>query len=91
MNSVFNFIFYLDQIAFPDFQAGAMEHWGKQKTFQLCNYLNKLNCFNKKNLGFVGYKETNLLYSETKNTLADKQAVAMVIAHEIAHFVSMVN
>jgi aminopeptidase N len=38
--------------------------------------------------GIVGYRETSLLYSDSRNTLSNKQSVAMVIAHEISHFVS---
>ena len=53
----------IDHIAFPDFQAGAMENWG-----------------------LVGYKESNLFFSESRNTEAGKQGVAAIIAHETSHF-----
>ena len=36
--------------------------------------------------GVVGFRESNLFYSEDKNSLSSKQSVAFVIAHEIAHF-----
>lgn len=39
--------------------------------------------------GLIGFRETNLLYSETNNSPADKQNIALVIAHELAHFVSV--
>jgi aminopeptidase N len=37
--------------------------------------------------GLIGYRETNLLYSDDKNSVANKQSVAFVVAHELAHFV----
>lgn len=36
--------------------------------------------------GFIGYRETALFYSETVNSVANKAAVADIIAHELAHF-----
>ncbi|CAG0886917.1 unnamed protein product [Cyprideis torosa] len=35
--------------------------------------------------GIITYRETNLLYDEAENSNANKQRVASVIAHEIAH------
>ncbi|XP_068157022.1 aminopeptidase N-like [Drosophila tropicalis] len=52
----------IDQIAVPDFSAGAMENWG-----------------------LVTYREIALLYSASYSSLADKQRVASVVAHELAH------
>ncbi|KAH8332337.1 hypothetical protein KR074_001324 [Drosophila pseudoananassae] len=52
----------IDQIAIPDFSAGAMENWG-----------------------LVTYREIALLYSAAHSSLADKQRVASVVAHELAH------
>ncbi|TDG52379.1 hypothetical protein AWZ03_001209 [Drosophila navojoa] len=52
----------IDQIAIPDFSAGAMENWG-----------------------LVTYREIALLYSAQHSSLADKQRVASIIAHELAH------
>jgi len=52
----------IDQIAVPDFSAGAMENWG-----------------------LVTYREIALLYSAAHSSLADKQRVASVVAHELAH------
>ncbi|ALC47157.1 SP1029, partial [Drosophila busckii] len=52
----------IDQIAIPDFSAGAMENWG-----------------------LVTYREIALLYSSAHSALADKQRVASVVAHELAH------
>ncbi|XP_017039012.1 aminopeptidase N-like [Drosophila ficusphila] len=52
----------LDQIALPDFNAGAMENWG-----------------------LVTYRETNLLFLAGHSSLVDKQELANVIAHELAH------
>ena len=37
--------------------------------------------------GLIGFKETALLYSPTENSLYNKQDVALIIAHELAHFV----
>ena len=56
--------FVPDQIAIPDFAAGAMENWG-----------------------LITYRETALLYNSNFSTTADKQYVARVIAHELAHMV----
>ncbi len=39
------------------------------------------------NWGLVTFRETALLYSPTKNSLNNKQSVAGIIAHELAHFV----
>ncbi|XP_057700939.1 aminopeptidase N-like isoform X2 [Corythoichthys intestinalis] len=51
-----------DQVALPDFQAGAMENWG-----------------------LVTYRETALLYDPERSSAGNKQRVASVIAHELAH------
>ncbi|KAM7406492.1 hypothetical protein PAMP_000866 [Pampus punctatissimus] len=51
-----------DQIALPDFSAGAMENWG-----------------------LITYRETALLYNPTVSSNGDKEWVATVIAHELAH------
>ncbi|KAG8375703.1 hypothetical protein BUALT_Bualt10G0128100 [Buddleja alternifolia] len=52
----------LDQVAIPDFAAGAME-----------------------NYGLVTYRETALLYDDKHSAAANKQRVATVVAHELAH------
>ena len=36
--------------------------------------------------GLVGFRETNLLFEDSKNSASNKQSVAFVIAHEVAHF-----
>ncbi|KAF7651509.1 hypothetical protein LDENG_00110130 [Lucifuga dentata] len=51
-----------DQIALPDFSAGAMENWG-----------------------LITYRETALLYNPNMSSNGDKEWVATVIAHELAH------
>ncbi|KAJ0056253.1 hypothetical protein NL108_004529, partial [Boleophthalmus pectinirostris] len=51
-----------DQIALPDFGAGAMENWG-----------------------LITYRETALLYNPGVSSNGDKEWVATVIAHELAH------
>ncbi|XP_056608835.1 aminopeptidase N-like isoform X2 [Triplophysa dalaica] len=51
-----------DQIALPDFSAGAMENWG-----------------------LVTYRETSLLYNPKVSSIANRQLVATVISHELAH------
>ncbi|XP_049573010.1 aminopeptidase N [Syngnathus scovelli] len=51
-----------DQVALPDFHAGAMENWG-----------------------LITYRETALLYDPEKSSPGNKQRVATVIAHELAH------
>ncbi|XP_076148014.1 aminopeptidase N-like [Alosa pseudoharengus] len=51
-----------DQIALPDFSAGAMENWG-----------------------LITYRETALLYDPKMSSNGDKEWVATVIAHELAH------
>ncbi|XP_051808617.1 aminopeptidase N-like [Acanthochromis polyacanthus] len=51
-----------DQIALPDFNAGAMENWG-----------------------LITYRETALLYDEEYSSNSNKERVATVIAHELAH------
>jgi puromycin-sensitive aminopeptidase len=52
----------LDNIAIPDFAAGAMENWGA-----------------------ITYRETALLYDPDESSAQNKQRVALVIAHELAH------
>uniref|UniRef100_A0A8B9L6N3 Aminopeptidase n=1 Tax=Astyanax mexicanus TaxID=7994 RepID=A0A8B9L6N3_ASTMX len=52
----------LDQIAIPDFGAGAMENWG-----------------------LIMYRETALLYEEGVSSTSNKEWIATVIAHELAH------
>ena len=39
------------------------------------------------NWGLIGFRETRLLYSDSKNSPSEKQSVAFTIAHEISHFV----
>ncbi|XP_053722536.1 aminopeptidase N-like isoform X1 [Synchiropus splendidus] len=51
-----------DQVALPDFNAGAMENWG-----------------------LITYRETALLYDRDSSSTGNKQRVATVIAHELAH------
>ncbi|XP_051548711.1 aminopeptidase Ey-like [Myxocyprinus asiaticus] len=51
-----------DQIALPDFSAGAMENWG-----------------------LITYRETALLYDEEISSNANKERIATIIAHELAH------
>ena len=41
------------------------------------------------NWGLVTYREVNLLYNEAVSSPADKQRVASVIAHELAHMVRL--
>jgi len=40
------------------------------------------------NWGLVTYRETNLLYNESVSSPAEKQRIASVVAHELAHMVS---
>jgi puromycin-sensitive aminopeptidase len=51
-----------DQVALPDFAAGAMENWG-----------------------LITYRESVLLDDENNTSLSSRQAVALTVAHEIAH------
>ncbi|KAI1889464.1 hypothetical protein AGOR_G00163140 [Albula goreensis] len=51
-----------DQIALPDFNAGAMENWG-----------------------LITYRETALLYDPRRSSNGDKETIATIIAHELAH------
>ncbi|XP_074533301.1 aminopeptidase N-like [Halichoeres trimaculatus] len=51
-----------DQIALPDFNAGAMENWG-----------------------LITYRESRLLYDEEYSSNSNKQSIATIIAHELAH------
>ncbi|KAM3870229.1 aminopeptidase N-like [Diretmus argenteus] len=51
-----------DQIALPDFNAGAMENWG-----------------------LITYRETALLYDVKFSSNSNKQRIAAIIAHELAH------
>uniref|UniRef100_A0A672HE93 Aminopeptidase n=1 Tax=Salarias fasciatus TaxID=181472 RepID=A0A672HE93_SALFA len=51
-----------DQIALPDFNAGAMENWG-----------------------LITYRETALLYDPEFSSNSNKERIATIIAHELAH------
>ncbi|XP_076155196.1 aminopeptidase N-like [Alosa pseudoharengus] len=51
-----------DQIALPDFNAGAMENWG-----------------------LITYRETALLYDPDVSSNSNKERIATIIAHELAH------
>ncbi|XP_054632557.1 alanyl (membrane) aminopeptidase b, tandem duplicate 1 [Dunckerocampus dactyliophorus] len=51
-----------DQIALPDFNAGAMENWG-----------------------LITYRETALLYDEHFSSNSNKERIAAIISHELAH------
>nr|XP_057931223.1 aminopeptidase Ey-like isoform X2 [Doryrhamphus excisus]XP_057931224.1 aminopeptidase Ey-like isoform X2 [Doryrhamphus excisus]XP_057931225.1 aminopeptidase Ey-like isoform X2 [Doryrhamphus excisus]XP_057931226.1 aminopeptidase Ey-like isoform X2 [Doryrhamphus excisus]XP_057931227.1 aminopeptidase Ey-like isoform X2 [Doryrhamphus excisus] len=51
-----------DQIALPDFNAGAMENWG-----------------------LITYRETALLYDKDFSSNSNKERIAAIISHELAH------
>ncbi|KAL0968051.1 hypothetical protein UPYG_G00261660 [Umbra pygmaea] len=51
-----------DQIALPDFNAGAMENWG-----------------------LITYRETALLYDINVSSNSNKERIATIISHELAH------
>ncbi|XP_078539355.1 aminopeptidase N-like [Lissotriton helveticus] len=51
-----------EQVAIPDFSAGAMENWG-----------------------LIAYRETALLFDPLESSIANKERVVTVIAHELAH------
>ncbi|XP_077374178.1 alanyl (membrane) aminopeptidase b, tandem duplicate 1 [Festucalex cinctus] len=51
-----------DQIALPDFNAGAMENWG-----------------------LITYRETALLYDDAFSSNGNKERIASIISHELAH------
>ncbi|XP_051918007.1 aminopeptidase Ey-like isoform X2 [Hippocampus zosterae] len=51
-----------DQIALPDFNAGAMENWG-----------------------LITYRETALLYDKSFSSNGNKERIATIISHELAH------
>ncbi|KAM6973373.1 aminopeptidase N-like [Aplochiton taeniatus] len=51
-----------DQIALPDFNAGAMENWG-----------------------LITYRETALLYDPLYSSHSNKERIASIISHELAH------
>ncbi|XP_053320870.1 aminopeptidase N-like [Spea bombifrons] len=51
-----------DQVALPDFSAGAMENWG-----------------------LVTYRENALLFDPKVSSISNKERVATVVAHELAH------
>ncbi|XP_060783107.1 alanyl (membrane) aminopeptidase b, tandem duplicate 1 [Neoarius graeffei] len=51
-----------DQVALPDFNAGAMENWG-----------------------LITYRETALLYDKEFSSNGNKERVATIISHELAH------
>ena len=53
-----------DQIALPDFNAGAMENWG-----------------------LITYRETALLYDPKFSSNSNKERIAAIISHELAHMV----
>lgn len=55
-----------DQIALPDFNAGAMENWG-----------------------LITYRETALLYDDKFSSSSNKERIASIIGHELAHMVSL--
>lgn len=57
-----------DQVALPDFNAGAMENWG-----------------------LITYRETALLYDSEVSSNGNKERVATIIAHELAHMVHPVQ
>lgn len=57
---------FLDQIALPDFESGAMENWG-----------------------LVTYRETALLYDPETSANGNKQRIATVVSHELAHMVRL--
>lgn len=43
------------------------------------------------NWGVVHFRETALLYDEIESSSSDKKRVAMIISHELAHFVNNNN
>lgn len=67
LNSLNIFCSTTDQIAIPDFNAGAMENWG-----------------------LITYRETALLYDPEFSSNSNRERIATIIAHELAHMVSLV-
>ena len=67
-----------DMIAIPDFGAGAMENWGLI-TYRLarseCLVFHHIHLF----------RETALLYKEGVSSASNKQRIAIVVSHELAH------
>uniref|UniRef100_A0A8C5M7M6 Aminopeptidase N n=1 Tax=Leptobrachium leishanense TaxID=445787 RepID=A0A8C5M7M6_9ANUR len=55
-------LFPADQVAIPDFSAGAMENWG-----------------------LMIYRESALLYDPEVSSISNKERIAIIIAHELAH------
>lgn len=71
----------MDQVAIPDFSAGAMENWG------LATYrytLNKLHFLSSLTYILLD-RETALLWDANESTKKYKQRVTTVIAHEFSH------
>ena len=60
------FSHFLDMVALPDFNSGAMENWG-----------------------IITYRETALLYKEGVSSETNKQRIAYIVAHELAHMVGV--
>lgn len=64
-------------------------------------YIKLLFCYKKngifnlfllamENWGLITYRETALFFSDDSNSLSNKQSVATIIAHELAHFVYLI-
>ena len=55
---------FLDMVAVPDFNSGAMENWG-----------------------IITYRESALFYRKGVSSETNKQRIALIVAHELAHMV----
>jgi aminopeptidase N len=82
----------LDLIAIPDYSAGAMEV-PTRLSFRTrcvgCGWWGVLWWANRnaraQNWGLITFRQTALLYDPQQSSTSDKQRVAVVIAHELAH------
>jgi aminopeptidase N len=81
----------LDMICCTEFAMGAMENWYMHSPIahNLHQYLITNNCSVLRHFrlcrGLVTYRETDLMVDAAKATSSQKQRVAIVVAHELAH------